>query len=181
MKTSTFPIEGLILVEPDVFGDHRGYFFESYSLKKYETAGIGCTFVQDNQSFSAKKGIIRGLHFQHPPYAQAKLVRCTRGRVMDVAVDLRKSSPTFLKWISVELSEENKRQLFIPRGFAHGFVTLTDNCELQYKADNYYAPEADGAIAYNDPQIGVEWEVENPVLSAKDAAARPYGEQDIDF
>ena len=181
MKTSTFPIEGLILVEPDVFGDHRGYFFESYSFKKYEAAGIGCTFVQDHQSFSAKKGIIRGLHFQHPPYAQAKLVRCTRGRVMDVAVDLRKSSPPFLQWISVELSEENKRQLFIPRGFAHGFVTLTDDCELQYKADNYYAPEADGAIPYNDPQSGVEGGVENPVLSAKDAAARPYGEQDIDF
>ena len=174
-------IDGVVIVEPKVFGDHRGFFMESYSKREFEKAGLFYDFVQDNHSSSTVKGTLRGLHFQKGDKAQAKLVRCTRGRVMDVAVDLRKSSPTFLKWISVELSEENKRQLFIPRGFAHGFVTLTDNCELQYKADNYYAPEADGAIAYNDPQIGVEWGVENPVLSAKDAAARPYGEQDIDF
>lgn len=133
-----------------------------------EEAGLFYNFVQDNHSLSTVKGTLRGIHFQKGNKAQAKLVRCVRGAVLDVAVDLRHDSPTYKQWVSVELSAENKKQLMIPRGFGHGFVTLTDEVEFLYKADNYYAPEADGGIRWNDPEIGVEWGINNPILSAKD-------------
>ena len=161
-------IEDVYIVEPKVFGDHRGFFMESYSKRDFEAAGLHYDFVQDNHSSSAVKGTLRGIHFQKGDKAQAKLVRCAKGAVLDVAVDLRPNSPTYKKWVGVELSAENKRQLLIPRGFGHGFVTLTDDVEFLYKADNYYAPEADGGIRWNDPEIGVEWGVTNPILSAKD-------------
>lgn len=133
-----------------------------------EEAGLFYNFVQDNHSLSTAKGTLRGIHFQKGDKAQAKLVRCVRGAVLDVAVDLRHESPTYKQWIAVELSAENKKQLMIPRGFGHGFVTLTDEVEFLYKADNYYAPEADGGIRWNDPEIGVEWGIDKPILSAKD-------------
>ena len=146
-------IDGVYIVEPKVFGDHRGFFMESYSKRVFEEAGLHYDFVQDNHSSSTVKGTLRGIHFQRGDKAQAKLVRCVRGAVLDVAVDL---------------SEENKRQLLIPRGFGHGFVTLTDEVEFLYKADNYYAPEADGGIRWNDPELAIDWGVENPILSQKD-------------
>lgn len=164
-------IEGVMIVEPAVFGDHRGFFMESWSKRSFEEAGLHFDFVQDNHSSSSVKGTLRGIHFQRGEKAQAKLVRCVKGAVLDVAVDLRPDSPTYKKWVAVELSAENKRQLLIPRGFGHGFVTLTDEVEFLYKADNYYAPEADGGIRWNDPEIGVNWGVENPILSQKDANA----------
>ncbi|HIU29056.1 MAG TPA: dTDP-4-dehydrorhamnose 3,5-epimerase [Candidatus Egerieisoma faecipullorum] len=162
-------IEGVWIVEPKVFGDHRGFFMESWSKRSFEEAGLFYDFVQDNHSSSSVKGTLRGIHFQRGDKAQAKLVRCVKGAVLDVAVDLRPSSPTYKKWVAVELSAENKRQLLIPRGFGHGFVTLTDDVEFLYKADNFYAPEADGGIRWNDPEISVDWGVENPILSKKDS------------
>lgn len=168
MKFTKTKLDGVVIIEPDVFGDHRGFFMESWSQKKMEDAGLCYNFVQDNHSMSSIKGTLRGIHFQKGDKAQAKLVRCVRGAVLDVAVDLRHESPTYKQWIAVELSEDNKKQLLIPRGFGHGFVTLTDEVEFLYKADNYYAPEADGGIRWNDPEIGVEWGVEKPILSAKD-------------
>lgn len=171
MKFIKTEIEGVVIVEPAVFGDHRGFFMESWSKRAMEEAGLHYDFVQDNHSSSTVKGTLRGIHFQKGEKAQAKLVRCVRGAVLDVAVDLRPGSPTYKKWVAVELSEENKRQLLIPRGFGHGFVTLTDEVEFLYKADNYYAPEAEGGIRWNDPEIGVQWGVENPILSQKDAVA----------
>lgn len=161
-------IEGLIIVEPKVFGDHRGFFMESWSERAFAEAGLHYTFVQDNHSSSTVKGTLRGIHFQRGDKAQAKLVRCVRGAVLDVAVDLRPGSPTYKKWVGVELSEDNKRMLMIPRGFGHGFVTLTDHVEFLYKADNPYAPESEGGIRWNDPELNIDWGVENPVLSAKD-------------
>lgn len=168
MKITKTKLEGVVIIEPDVFGDNRGFFMESWSKKTMEEAGLYYDFVQDNHSKSTVKGTLRGIHFQKGGKAQAKLVRCVKGAVLDVAVDLRKNSPSFKQWVGVELSEENKKQLLIPRGFGHGFVTLTDDVEFLYKADNYYAPEADAGIRWNDPDIGVEWGVENPVLSEKD-------------
>lgn len=161
-------IDGVVLVEPKVFGDHRGFFMESWSEREFKVAGLDYDFVQDNHSSSTVKGTLRGIHFQRGEMSQAKLVRCVRGAVLDVAVDLRPESPTYKKWVAVELSEENKRMLMIPRRFGHGFVTLTDNVEFLYKADNPYAPEYDGGIRWNDPEIGVDWGVEKPVLSSKD-------------
>ena len=161
-------IDGVIIVEPKVFGDHRGFFMESWSKRAFEEAGLHYDFVQDNHSSSTVKGTLRGIHFQRGDKAQAKLVRCSKGAVLDVAVDLRPASPTYKQWVSVELSAENKRQMMIPRGFGHGFVTLTDDVEFLYKADNYYAPEADGGIRWNDPELAVDWGVTNPILSAKD-------------
>ncbi|WP_071433230.1 dTDP-4-dehydrorhamnose 3,5-epimerase [Angelakisella massiliensis] len=168
MKTK---LDGVIIVVPKVFGDHRGFFMESWSKRVFEEAGLYYDFVQDNHSSSTVKGTLRGIHFQRGEKAQAKLVRCVRGAVLDVAVDLRPLSPTYKQWVAVELSEENKKQLLIPRGFGHGFVTLTDEVEFLYKADNYYAPEADGGIRWNDPELGVEWGITDPVLSQKDANA----------
>ena len=161
-------IEGLVIVEPKVFGDHRGFFMESWSERAFAEAGLNYTFVQDNHSSSTVKGTLRGIHFQRGDKAQAKLVRCVRGRVLDVAVDLRPGSPTYKKWVAVELLEENKRMVMIPRGFGHGFVTLTDNVEFLYKADNPYAPESEGGIRWNDPELNIDWGLQNPVLSDKD-------------
>lgn len=169
-------IPGLVVIEPQVFGDHRGFFMESWSKRAMEEVGLYYDFVQDNHSSSTVKGTLRGIHFQHGDKAQAKLVRCVRGAVYDVAVDLRKDSPNYKQWFGVELSEKNKKQFLIPRGFGHGFVTLTDHVEFMYKADNYYAPEADGGIRWDDPTFNIDWNVNNPILSDKDNNA-PYFEE----
>lgn len=164
-------LDGVIIIEPKVFDDHRGFFMESWSKRAFEEVGLHYDFVQDNHSASTVTGTLRGIHFQRGEKAQAKLVRCVKGAVLDVAVDLRPLSPTYKQWVAVELSAENKKQLLIPRGFGHGFVTLTDEVEFLYKADNYYTPEADGGIRWNDPELAVEWGVTDPVLSPKDANA----------
>lgn len=163
-------IEGLLVIEPRVFGDSRGYFFESYNTKAFEEVVGNVTFVQDNESKSSY-GVVRGLHFQKPPYAQAKLVRVVKGKVLDVAVDLRKNSPTFGKYVAMELSEENHRQMFIPRGFAHGFSVLSEEVIFQYKCDNYYAPQSEGAVAWDDPDLAIDWQVpsDKVILSEKDS------------
>lgn len=181
MKVVSTEIEDLFIIEPQVFGDNRGWFMESWSQKKMEEAGLFYNFVQDNHSFSAVKGTLRGLHFQKGSSSQAKLVRCVRGAVLDVAVDLRKNSKTYKKWVGCILSEENKKQFLIPRGFAHGFLTLTDNVEFVYKADNYYDPQADRNIIWNDEEINVDWGIENPILSEKDKKAPKLSESDVDF
>ena len=181
MKKIETNLPGVYIIEPQVHGDHRGYFMETYSAKTFADLGIDVVFVQDNQSFTAQKGTLRGIHFQNAPMAQAKLVRVTRGAVMDVAVDLRRGSPTYLQWQSVELSAENKRMLFIPRGFGHGFVTLTDDVEFCYKVDNPYSRSCDRGIRFDDPAIGVRWGVENPVLSKKDEEAPLLAESDCNF
>lgn len=162
-------IEGVVIIEPKVFGDERGYFFESFSQKQFQEEVCNTTFVQDNESKSSY-GVLRGLHFQKGEYAQAKLVRVVKGKVLDVAVDIRKGSPTFGKHVSVELTEENKRQFFVPRGFAHGFVVLSDEAIFQYKCDNFYAPEHEGGIAWNDPELGIDWKIDSKeaILSEKD-------------
>lgn len=171
MKVIKTAIEDVVIIEPDVFGDARGYFFESYSQKKFDEQVREVKFVQDNESKS-KYGVLRGLHFQKGKDAQSKLVRVVKGRVLDVAVDIRKGSPTFGKYVAVELTEDNHRQLFVPRGFAHGFSVLSEEAIFQYKCDNLYAPQAEGAIAWNDPEIGIDWGLpaEDVLLSAKDAA-----------
>lgn len=161
-------IEGVLIVEPEVHGDSRGFFMESWSRRDFEQAGLNYDFVQDNHSSSAQKGTLRGIHFQRGRWSQAKLVRCARGAVLDVAVDLRPESPTYKQWVAVELSAENKRQLLIPRRMGHGFVTLTGDVEFLYKADNFYAPEHEGGICWDDPELNIDWGVENPVLSEKD-------------
>ena len=165
----TCGIEGLKIITPTVFGDERGYFMETYSQRDMKEAGIDIDFVQDNQSKSSY-GVVRGLHFQKPPHAQAKLVRVVKGKVLDVAVDLRKDSPTFGKYMAVELSDENHRQVFIPKGFAHGFSVLSEEAVFQYKCDEYYAPESEAAIAWDDQDLNIDWKVpaEDVVLSAKD-------------
>ena len=170
MRVLNTDIEGVVIVEPKVFGDERGYFMESYSERDFEVhTGLNVSFVQDNESCS-KRGVLRGLHFQKEPYAQAKLVRVVQGRVLDVAVDIRPESPTFGKYVMTELSGDNHRQMFIPKGFAHGYVVLEDDTVFQYKCDEYYHPEAEGGIAWNDPQIGIEWPIAEGevILSEKD-------------
>lgn len=181
MKAIKTEIDGVVIIEPDVFGDNRGWFMESWSKKKYEDLGITADFVQDNQSFTAKKGTLRGLHFQMAPYAQAKLIRVLSGKVLDVAVDMRKSSPTYLKWVAVEISSDNKRQLFIPKGFAHGFVTLTDNVEFAYKCDNFYSKEHDRSIRFDDKDIGIDWGITDPIVSEKDMNAPLLKDSDCNF
>lgn len=172
MKIIKTSLPEVLIVETDVFEDYRGYFTETYNKDKYEAAGIIAEFVQDNMSYSIHKGTLRGLHWQNPPYAQAKLVSCTKGTVVDVAVDIRKGSPTFGKWTSVELSDKNHRQLFIPRGFAHGFLTLTENVEFRYKCDNVYNKSAEGGMRYDAPEVNVDWGMLlngiEPILSDKD-------------
>lgn len=162
-------IEGVVLVKPNVFGDDRGFFMESYKKSEFSQNGIDCDFIQDNHSKSTK-GVLRGLHYQITPYAQAKLVRCTTGKIYDVAVDLRPDSKTFGKWLKVELSEENKHMLFIPRGFAHGFVVLSDVAELLYKTDNEYSPEHDRGLLWCDETLNIDWGIDSPILSEKDKA-----------
>lgn len=174
-------LDGVYIIEPKSFGDNRGWFMESYSKRDMEAAGINIDFVQDNRSYSAKKGIIRGLHFQRNPMAQAKLITCIRGEILDVAVDLRKASPTYKQWISVELTAENRKELLIPKGFAHGFVTLSDGVEIMYKCDEFYSPEHDGGIRFDDPDIGVEWGVADPILSEKDTNAPFLKDIELDF
>lgn len=170
MKAIKTDIDGIVIIEPRVFEDERGYFFESFNSREFaEATGMDLAFVQDNESKS-RYGVLRGLHFQREPYAQSKLVRVVSGRVWDVAVDIRRGSPTFGKYVAVELSGENKRQMFIPKGFAHGYVVLEDNTIFQYKCDNYYHPESEGAIAWDDPTIAIEWPIPaaDIILSEKD-------------
>jgi dTDP-4-dehydrorhamnose 3,5-epimerase len=168
------PIEGLVIIEPTVFGDNRGYFLESYNKKKFEEAIGKVSFVQDNESKSSK-GVLRGLHFQKPPYAQAKLVRCIEGKVLDVAVDIREGSETYGEHITVELSGENKKQVFIPRGFAHGFLVLSNTAIVSYKVDNNYAPAHDAGIRWNDPTLNIQWRVnEREVLVSEKDVKLPF-------
>ena len=163
-------IEGVVIIEPRVFEDARGYFFESFSQREFDEKVAPVRFVQDNESKSSY-GVVRGLHLQKPPFSQSKLVRVVRGEVLDVAVDLRKGSPTFGKYVSCVLSEENRRQFFIPKGFAHGFAVLSPEAVFQYKCDEFYHPEAEAAIAWDDPELGIDWMVpqEDVILSAKDS------------
>ena len=169
MEVIKTDIEGLVIIEPKVFKDARGYFFESFSQREFEEKVRKVNFVQDNESMSSY-GVMRGLHFQRPPYTQSKLVRCVKGRVLDVAVDIRKGSPTYGKHVAVELSEDNHRQFFVPRGFAHGFAVLSDTAIFQYKCDNFYAPQADGGISIKDESLGIDWQIptEQALLSDKD-------------
>ena len=169
MEVIKTAIEGLVIIEPKVFKDARGYFFESFSQRDFEKKVRKVNFVQDNESMSSY-GVMRGLHFQCPPYTQSKLVRCVKGKVLDVAVDIRKGSPTYGQHVAVELSEENHRMVFVPRGFAHGFAVLSETAIFQYKCDNFYAPEADGGISIKDESLGIDWKIptENAVLSEKD-------------
>lgn len=177
MEIIKTPIEGLFVLEPRVFRDARGYFVETYNEKRYREAGIDAQFVQDNQSCSSY-GVVRGLHFQKPPYAQAKLVCCTVGRVLDVAVDLRPESPTYGQWYGVELSEENKRQFFIPKGFAHGFSVLSESAIFTYKCDEFYHPEAEGGILLNDPTLAIDWRIPETarIISDKDTKHPTFDE-----
>jgi dTDP-4-dehydrorhamnose 3,5-epimerase len=181
MKITKTEIDGLVIIEPQVFGDNRGWFMETWTKEKFEREGINIDFVQDNQSYSAVKGTLRGLHFQTDPRSQTKLLRCTRGEILDVAVDLRRGSPTYKKWVSVKLTAENKKQFLMPKGMAHGFVTLTDDVEVQYKVDDYYAPECDRSVRFDDPEIGVDWGVKDPVLSQKDLKAPLLKDSDVNF
>ncbi|MCD4788545.1 MAG: dTDP-4-dehydrorhamnose 3,5-epimerase [Bacteroidales bacterium] len=160
-------IPDLLIIKPDVFEDERGYFFESYNNEKFVKAGIDYKFVQDNESKS-QKGVLRGLHFQNPPYAQGKLVRVMKGAVLDVAVDIRKNSPTYGQWASIELSESNKMMYWVPPGFAHGFVTLENNTVFFYKCTNLYNKQSEGSILWNDPDLNIDWIIDNPILSEKD-------------
>lgn len=176
MDFSKTPIEGLLVLTPKVFTDNRGYFYESYNLRTLAEAGITAEFVQDNESFSAQN-TLRGLHFQKPPFTQAKLVRVLEGTVWDVAVDLRRSSPTFGQWFGVELSGENKKQFFIPRGFAHGFSVLSPTAKFAYKCDNYYHKASEGAVRFDDPELAVDWKIDlsKAVLSEKDLQNPVFG------
>ncbi|HRF69143.1 MAG TPA: dTDP-4-dehydrorhamnose 3,5-epimerase [Muribaculum sp.] len=169
MEIINTAIDGVVIIEPRIFTDARGYFFESYSKREFDEKVCPVDFVQDNESCSTR-GVMRGLHFQRPPFTQAKLVRCVKGRVLDVAVDIRKGSPTYGKHVAVELSEENHRQFFVPRGFAHGFAVLSDVAVFQYKCDNYYAPQADGGISIADTSLGIDWQIDpaEVLLSEKD-------------
>lgn len=172
MKVIKTKLEGVVIIEPQVFFDDRGYFFESFSQQRFNEQVAPITFIQDNESKSSY-GVLRGLHFQKPPFAQSKLVRVVKGKVLDVAVDLRKGSPSFGQYESVVLSEENKRQFFIPQGFAHGFAVLSEEAIFQYKCDNYYAPQSEGSVRWNDPTIAIDWQLpeKDIILSAKDEKA----------
>ena len=182
MKFIKTAIPDVYIIEPSVFGDHRGYFLESFNLEKFEENVCSIKFVQDNESKSTK-GVLRGLHFQKPPFQQAKLVRCIEGKVMDVAVDIRKGSPTYGKHVVVELSGENKRQLFVPRGFAHGFSVLSESAVFAYKVDNTYAPESDSGIRYDDKELSIDWDLkeEEIQLSEKDLNLSLFKDLDSPF
>ncbi len=181
MQVITTKFPEVKILEPVYYTDKRGWFVESYSKRTLESLGIYVDFVQDNQSMSYEEGIVRGIHFQKEPCAQTKLVRCTRGTIKDVVVDLRKGSPTYKQWTSVILSEDNHRQLFIPAGFGHGFVTLSKNCVLQYKVDKYYSKECDRSILWCDPEFSIDWGVEDPILSGKDQNAPLLADSDVSF
>lgn len=182
MKITETALPGVLLLEPARFGDTRGFFSESWNRKTLAAYGIETDFVQDNHSLSATAGTVRGLHFQSPPHAQAKLVRCGRGRLFDVAVDIRKGSPTFGQWVGYELSFENGLQLLVPAGFLHGFATRAPETEIIYKCSDYYAPECDGAVRFDDPEIGIDWGLEgDAILSEKDAKAPLMADFDSPF
>ncbi len=182
MEVIKTEIEGVVIIEPRIFKDDRGYFYESFSQREFEEKVCRTTFVQDNQSKSSY-GVVRGLHFQKPPYSQSKLVRCIKGAVLDVAVDIRKGSPTFGKYVAVELTEDNHRQFFVPRGFAHGFAVLSDEAVFQYKCDNFYNKESEGAVAWDDPELAIDWRipVEKVLLSEKDKLSKTIAEADFLF
>lgn len=181
MKIINTPIKGLKVIEPTIFGDHRGYFFESYSKEKLK-GEVDVDFVQDNESFSSY-GVLRGLHYQLPPYAQSKLVRVVQGEVLDVVVDIREGSNTYGEWFSIRLSAENKKQFFIPVGFAHGFVVLSKTATFAYKCDNYYNKESEGGVMYNDPTLKIDWEIpfEDMKLSEKDLVNPSFGKHEKYF
>jgi dTDP-4-dehydrorhamnose 3,5-epimerase len=185
MEIRRTELEGVLLIEPAVHGDGRGWFYESWSGRDFEAAGLRYGFVQDNHSYSAERFVLRGIHFQNGASAQAKIVRCTRGAVADVVVDLRRGSPTYLRWIAAELSARNKTQILIPRGYGHAFLTLEPDTEFQYKADGYYDPAADRSIRWDDPDIGIGWSRwlrgGAPVLSDRDRAAPLLRDSDVDF
>lgn len=182
MEVIKTDIEGVVIIEPRIFEDERGYFYESFSQREFEETVCRTTFVQDNQSKSSY-GVLRGLHFQKPPYCQSKLVRCIKGAVLDVAVDIRKGSPTFGKHVAVELTEDNHRQFFVPRGFAHGFAVLSKEAVFQYKCDNFYCKESEGAVAWNDPELAIDWRIpaEDILLSEKDRLSKNIAEADYLF
>src|SRR3989344_2442036 len=171
MKIKKTEMAEVLIIEPEVFSDDRGWFAESYNRKKLSEAGININFVQDNHSFTEKSGTLRGLHVQNHPHAQSKLIRCTKGAVLDVVVDLRKNSPTYKQWVAVELTEENKRQVFFPKGFAHGILSLTDNVEVHYKIDNHYDKQSERFIRWNDGDININWGNDNPTLLERDRNA----------
>jgi dTDP-4-dehydrorhamnose 3,5-epimerase len=181
MNVIQTPLAGAVIIEPRIFCDNRGWQYESWSRRKLEENGLYYDFVQQNISFSEKAGTLRGLHFQRGGSSQAKLVWITSGEALDVIVDLRRGSPSYLKWFSLTLSAGNRKQLLVPRGFAHGFLTLTDNVEFCYKLDNYYAPETEGGIRWDDPDIGVDWGITQPTLSERDAGLPLLHEANIDF
>lgn len=182
MEVIKTEIDGVVIIEPRIFKDDRGYFYESFSQREFEEKVCRTTFVQDNQSKSSY-GVLRGLHFQKPPYSQSKLVRCIKGAVLDVAVDIRKGSPTFGKYVAVELTEDNHRQFFVPRGFAHGFAVLTPEAIFQYKCDNFYNKESEGAVAWNDPQLAIDWRIpaDKVLLSDKDKQSKNIADADYLF
>lgn len=185
MKLEKTDLEGLFIIHTDVFGDHRGWFTESYNEQKYLELGINVKFIQDNHSFSKEKGTLRGLHFQTGEFAQSKLIRCTRGRLLDICVDLRKDSKTYMQYISIELSDVNKLQLFVPKGFAHGFVTLVDDVEIMYKVDAFYSYEHDSGIRYDDPSLSINWAnlvgMDKFILSSKDEKLGYIKDMDIEL
>lgn len=181
MKVTQTEFIGLMVVETNIIQDNRGWFTETYNQRKAADQEIYAEFVQDNQSYSIQKGTLRGIHFQIHPKAQSKLIRCTRGAIIDTVVDLRKGSDTYKRWYSIELSEANKKQLFIPKGFGHAFLTITENAEVQYKVDEYYSKEHDRSIIYNDPEINIKWDIQNPVLSEKDLNAHLLKDSDVNF
>lgn len=182
MEVVKTEIEGVVIIEPRIFKDERGYFYESFSQREFEEKVCRTVFVQDNQSKSSY-GVLRGLHFQKPPYCQSKLVRCIKGAVLDVAVDIRKGSPTFGKYVAVELTEENHRQFFVPRGFAHGFAVLSKEALFQYKCDNFYCKESEGSVAWNDPQLAIDWRIpaDKVLLSEKDKLSKNISEAEYLF
>lgn len=183
MRIEETALPGVVIVTPARIGDDRGWFCETWNASRMQAAGLGIAFVQDNHSFSARAGTLRGLHYQRPPHAQDKLVRCTRGAILDVAVDARRGAPTYGHWVAVTLTAANFRQLLVPRGVLHGFVTLQDDTEVQYKCSDFYAPDCDGAVRWDS--VGIDWQPDlwggTPILSAKDAAAVPFAEFDSPF
>ena len=181
MKLINTNLKGCYILEPEVFRDHRGWFCESYSRKTLSGLGINVDFVQDNRSFSANKGTLRGMHCQTEPFSQAKLITCTRGSIVDVVVDVREGSETYLKYAEVELSRENMRMLFVPKGFLHGFLTLEDNVEIFYKVDNFYSPEHDRSVNYLDPSFNIDWGYFVPTVSEKDRNAPFLADSDVRF
>lgn len=181
MKKLDTIVQGAYILEPQVFGDNRGYFMETYSQRSFADLELTSSFVQNNESFTAKKGTLRGIHFQNDPMSQCKVVRVTQGAVMDLVIDLRKGSPTYLKWQLVEITSNNKRMLYLPKGCGHGFLTLTDNVQFSYQVDALYSKECDRSIRFDDPALNIDWGIANPILSEKDMHAPFYQDSDCTF